>query len=282
MKTIKKALLFASILALSSCDFSSILNMVKPSSETTQNTDENKQQNNQNNNQENNKTNLIDWPTQTIAENLHNFVSSETTAVIPAMVSEVEGTKVTVNPVPEIYAFAINIDGLGKESVEAYKNIVESAGWTITEGNQPGEYFAFWIDEKVKLDIYYEDQYGRLNIDVFAYSPTIAGWPYDQVAALVETMGLTGEVIPFAFANSGFRVDEYGYPPGIIINVEKGKEEFLAEQYNQSLVKAGLKVMGQLYGEDSYGKDGETLTYRAAALSEKTVTIELIDINLLS
>lgn len=274
MRKIRKILLLVSIFTLTGCDFKSITDFFKKESETNQDSG--------NNDNEKKDTNLLEWPAQQIAEYLQNIVPSGTTAVIPAMTSEVEGTKVTVNPVYEISAFAINIDGLGKDSVEAYKNIAESAGWTITGGNQTGEYFAFWTDEKVKLDIYYEDQYGRLNIDVFAYSPTVEGWPYEEVAAVVSRMGLTGEVLPFAFENSGIRVDEYNFPPAIIINVEKGKELNLVEQYNQSLVNAGYKVMGQLFDEDAYGKEGETLTYRATNLTEKTVTIELIDIEYLT
>lgn len=279
MKKLQKALILASFFALTGCDIQSIFNIAKNDQETTQNTEKNEGENHQNDDNKEEDTNLVDWPTQQIAGYLNQIVPTGTTAVIPAMVSDVEGVKVTVNLQLEYSVFAINVDGLGKESVEAYKAIAEAAGWLITGGNQPGEYFAFWTDEKVKLDIYYEDERGRLNIDVFAYSATVEGWPYDEIADLVSRLGLTGEVLPFAFENSGFRIDEYGTPPGIIINVEKGKEDSLAARYNQSLVNAGYKVMGQLYGEDSYGKEGTTLTYRAAALSEKTVTIELIDIN---
>lgn len=282
MKKLQKAFILASFFALTGCDIQSIFNFAKNDQETTQNTEKNEGENHQNDDNKEEDTNLLDWPTQQIAGYLNQIVPTGTTAVIPAMVSDVEGANVTVNLQLEYSVFAINVDGLGKESVEAYKAIVEAAGWLITGGNQPGEYFAFWTDEKVKLDIYYEDQYGRLNIDVFAYSPTVEGWPYEEVAAAVSRMGLTGEVLPFAFENSGIRVDEYNFPPAIIINVEKGKELNLVEQYNQSLVNAGYKVMGQLFDEDAYGKEGQTLTYRATNLTEKTVTIELIDIKYLT
>ena len=215
---------------------------------------------------------FIHWPSSIVDEYLHKLIP-ETNTVIP----QIEGISYTVNMPANLLAFAINIYGLTSASVNSYKVVVENAGWRV-ENAGTNDYLAYSPDEKVKINFYY-DSYSYFNIDVFPYIPPVEGWPVDAIDAVLTAMGVTGEILPYTGPNNGFEVNEDCFPPAVYVFVDEGTQDASAAAYNQMLLDNGYEVVGTMFGEEIYGKNGDTVAYHAAYLAGACFTIEIFKLS---
>ena len=216
---------------------------------------------------------IVNWPEELINKNL-NSLTGGTKTTIPSFSAELY----VVNYYPDYQVIAINGYGVDDNITEIYKNKIEPLGWTVSEGSNDDEYDAISPLKDIEITFYYDEPRNEFNIDVQKKKEESTLWPKDAIAALVESKGLTGEVMEYKGAYSNVELDDIYYPPAIIVYVERGKQRSSAEEYNKMLLDNGYVVIGQMYGEDIYNLPGNTLAYHATYLTGNCFTIELFDI----
>ena len=204
------------------------------------------------------------WPTEYIAQNLQE-IAPNTTTEIP----EFEAYTVYATYYPEYGAIAINGYGFSDSIEEDYKQTLISLSWDVFYN----ETSAVTSPEDVRseaqdivLHFYVDDEKGDFNVDIFKYTPPVKGWPYEEIATLVEEMGATGEVPPFTGENTGFMVETDWFPPAIFIYCDTNKQQINALAYNKSLLDSGFVYVMDMYGDPVYAKPGTTLGLRALVM----------------
>lgn len=211
------------------------------------------------------------WPGDYIAESIQ-IISPGSEVVIP----EFEAYTTLATYYPLYNALAINAYGYAETIINDYKQILLDDSWNVSYNNDSQEWNA--IKEDIELHFYVDDSKGEFNVDVFKYVAPVEGWPYEEIAKVVEEMGATGEVLPYTGENTGFKVDTEWYPPAIFIYCDKSQQAAGAAAYNQYLQDNGYIYAGEMYGDPLYAKPGTTLAMRALVMMD-VLEIELFKLD---
>ena len=203
------------------------------------------------------------WPGDYIAESLQ-IIAPGTKTVIP----EFEAYTTIATYYPEYNILAINGYGFTETIEEDYKGILTNASWSISFNETSDEWNAVSPYNDIEIHFYYDDEKGDFNVDVLKYVPSVEGWPYEEIAAVVEEMGATGEVPAFTGENDGFLVETDWFPPAIFIYTDKSKQAQAASDYNNYIQDLGYVYVGDMYGDPMYAQPGTTLAIRALVMMD--------------
>lgn len=213
---------------------------------------------------------FISWPETKIKQEISKLSSGITDEIV-----SFEAVSYVVSYYPDVSRIAINGFGNKRDITSAYKEKITNAGWKVSDGFGDNDYVAISKNEQLEINFYYEEDKDNFNVDISIYNKPIDGWPYEQIAQIVETMGATGTVLPFKYENSGFTINDFAYY-SIDVSVESvSKAQELATLYNQDLVNAGYEKYLDYFGDVTYMYPGTTLCYRAAQVLGSVVSIEI-------
>ncbi len=142
-----------------------------------------------------------EWPAEFAAAASEYFGSE---AVVPAFEAdyyEFSASNISKGYV-SIYAYTDDAD-----AEDVYAGILETAGWTVSNGvNEYGYFEAIAPSEDLMVEYAYDSDYGDLDIYIEAYEPEITVWPAEYAAAAVEFFAPGSETIIPALEGA----DEYG------------------------------------------------------------------------
>lgn len=212
------------------------------------------------------------WPARDIRDALNKIAPGSKTTI-----PEFEAYAVQANYYEQYRVLAINATGYADNIIDTYSNILKTANWTVSFDDTIDEYIAISPDKDIKLQFYIEDDKQLFNVDVFSYTPPVQNWPYEQIAAAVESIGATGEILPYLGTFTGVTVDLDWGDPAIIVDVQAGTEVTSANAYNQMLVSKGYVIADEQYlFEDIYVLPGTDLGCRGVYLNNgHNFTIEM-------
>ena len=216
------------------------------------------------------------WPEKDIADALQK-IAPGTKTVVP----EFEAFTVVANYYQQYRILAINAAGYDEKIIDTYTDILESKNWVVTYDETIDQNVAISPDKDIKLQYYIEDDKQLFNVDVFSYTPPVTNWPYEEIAAAVESIGATGEILPYLGAFTGVTVDLDWGDPAIIVDVAAGTEKASAKAYNEMLVSKGYVIADKQYlFEDIYVLPGTDLGYRGVYLNNgHNFTIEMCNLS---
>ena len=203
------------------------------------------------------------WPAKDIADSVQ-LIAPGSTTVIP----EFEAYTTIASYYEEFRALAINAFGYAETIENDYKQILIEASWSVSFNDDSKEWNAISPNKDIEIHFYVDDEKGNFNVDVFKYVAPVEGWPYEEIANVVEEMGATGEVPAFTGENTGFKVDTDWYPPAIFIYTDKSKQAAAAAEYNSYIQSLGFVYVGDMYGDPMYAKPGTTLAIRALVMMD--------------
>ena len=203
------------------------------------------------------------WPGDYIAESVQ-YIAPGSKTTIP----QFEADTVFATYYPEYKALAINAYTFKDTIIEDYTAILENANWTVSYNDSSDEWNAVSKDKDIELHFYIDETKAEFNVDVLHHEEAVEGWPYEEIAAVVEEMGATGEVPAFTGENTGFLVETDWFPPAIFIYTDKAKQAQAAADYNQYIQDLGFVYVGDMYGDPMYAKPGTTLAIRALVMMD--------------
>lgn len=204
------------------------------------------------------------WPAKDIADYLKILVPT-TNIIIPEFYAYT--TKVNFYNSELIRAIAINAYGFNDSIINDYKTALENNNWTISFNEYSQEWNAISEDELVELHFYIDSSKAEFNVDIFEAKVVVENWPYDEINNVITDLGATGEVVPFKGECTGFTVEASWLPPVICVFCEISKQEFYANQYNESLMNLGYIEVRNSWDEPCYALPGTTLAYRATVVA---------------
>lgn len=219
---------------------------------------------------------ITSWPEALVAENLELLVPG-TKTVIPEFKAELY----VVNFYEMYGTIAINGYGVDSNIKESYKETITKLGWTVENGETSDDYNGISPAKDVQINFYYDETRDEFNIDVQKKLPETSLWPKEDIANLISTLGLTGEVMEYKGQYSKVKIDKNYYPPAVIVYVEEGTQRTSAAAYNQMLLDNGYVLAGTMYGEEIYNYPGTTLAYHATYLTGACFTIEIFNLNVI-
>lgn len=209
------------------------------------------------------------FPTEDVAEAVQLLVPGSET-----IVPEIEAEEYQLQDA-RAYIGGFVLYAAGDSSLlNEYTDILDEAGWAVSELEE-GIYGAVSPAEDIMLQVFYDDDYGELDIYILTYTKPATEWPADEVAALVKSIEAEGTV-PAADGLSFVCYEAEGwYPAQINVEVEAGTSEAAAAAYVAQLKEAGFFLVMSSYGYDYYAEEGNTLALCVYTYSDSEFIIEL-------